>query len=414
MRPLIRFIGLSLTGLLSTSQALVGQDAPAASRSLLDGLSREIRDAKSRALRGVVSVEFVHSYAAERAWVDPGFLVDTAKRLIVTSRRSRFHGGETAYVRFLEPETRCYRATVVGSLPKLRATVLHLDRLDGAHALPEVRLAEGPLDPGTLVIGLQLFHPTRFSVSLGLLSEVLPRLDEDEPPRLSFQLPRDSRGGPGLAVDGRGEWLAWLPDASFWNLPLDISVGVKGGVEEVESRRLRRVEVDSEGHTVITEEEHGPDDVGVETTWPFAVAGSSSSREGISVRVLRERALALLDERVQGGFSLAGSDQPWLGVMISPALEDEGPEGLRVVDLFEGSPARLAGLEREDLIVEADGDAVRVGGDLVKIIARVSQHDHRLRIKVLRGERTLEVTAQLDGDGASTTSRDTQRREDGK
>jgi serine protease Do len=96
----------------------------------------------------------------------------------------------------------------------------------------------------------------------------------------------------------------------------------------------------------------------------------------------------------------AGEQQPWLGVYMQEMSEElregldyDGPAGVIVSGVFDGSPAEKAGLLRDDVIVRLNGRLVDSPSELTEMVAeaRVGQ---RMSVQVFRegALRTLGVT----------------------
>lgn len=92
--------------------------------------------------------------------------------------------------------------------------------------------------------------------------------------------------------------------------------------------------------------------------------------------------------------------RPWLGVYMQEMSEElregldyDGPGGVIVSDVFDGSPAEKAGLLRDDVIVRLNGRLVDSPSELTDMVgeARVGQ---RMSVQVFRDGalRTLSVT----------------------
>ena len=64
--------------------------------------------------------------------------------------------------------------------------------------------------------------------------------------------------------------------------------------------------------------------------------------------------------------------------------------GLEIVDVVESSPAQLAGLRPEDLIVEMDGDPVERADDIQRLMNEAAI-GRPLSVRVLRGERWFDL-----------------------
>jgi S1-C subfamily serine protease len=66
--------------------------------------------------------------------------------------------------------------------------------------------------------------------------------------------------------------------------------------------------------------------------------------------------------------------------------------GIEVVEVMTGSPAERAGVQKGDLILDVDGAAVADSGDLQRLMGG-EVIGKPLRLRVLRGGRTRELTA---------------------
>jgi len=91
------------------------------------------------------------------------------------------------------------------------------------------------------------------------------------------------------------------------------------------------------------------------------------------------------------------AEHGWLGVMlvnIKARNDGEAEEGVVITDVVEGSPADLAGLQAEDVVVSIDGQDVNTNiSDLVKLVSANKPGDE-MDVIVLRDgdEKTFTVT----------------------
>ncbi len=92
----------------------------------------------------------------------------------------------------------------------------------------------------------------------------------------------------------------------------------------------------------------------------------------------------------------------WLGVQIqkvTPALAEsfglDGPEGALVSQVFEGSPAAKAKVERGDVIVEFNGHPIKEFEDLPRRVAATPPGSD-VAIVVLRNGKRTELSVKLD------------------
>jgi S1-C subfamily serine protease len=85
---------------------------------------------------------------------------------------------------------------------------------------------------------------------------------------------------------------------------------------------------------------------------------------------------------------------------LPPRFASLGRESaVEVVEVVAGSPAAMAGLRAEDLIVEVDGRPMADVGDLQRLMD-AERIGRRVEVKVVRGDRTLTleiVPVELDG-----------------
>ena len=89
---------------------------------------------------------------------------------------------------------------------------------------------------------------------------------------------------------------------------------------------------------------------------------------------------------------------PYIGIMVTSVSDDLHaygiPEGAEVVSVNDDSPAKEAGLQEKDIIVEANGEAVTGNDDLVRIIRSCTPGD-KVELTVYRQGKTLEVTVTV-------------------
>ncbi len=132
--------------------------------------------------------------------------------------------------------------------------------------------------------------------------------------------------------------------------------------------------------------------VGINT----AIFSQSGGNMGIGFAVPSNMARSILDQLVRVGKVVRG----WLGVSIqelSPELTSQfglsESKGVLVSDVLDGSPAKKAGLERGDVILEFDGKAVETPTHLRNIVAQ-TQVGKQITVKFIRnkGQRTVDVT----------------------
>ncbi|MBI5411013.1 MAG: DegQ family serine endoprotease [Nitrospirae bacterium] len=132
--------------------------------------------------------------------------------------------------------------------------------------------------------------------------------------------------------------------------------------------------------------------VGINT----AIFSQSGGNMGIGFAVPSNMARSILEQLVQTGKVVRG----WLGVSIqelSPELASQfglaEPKGVLISDVLDNSPAKKAGLERGDVIVEYDGKPVENPTQLRNHVAQTSVGKKAV-IKFIRNKnsRTVDVT----------------------
>ncbi|MBI4400078.1 MAG: DegQ family serine endoprotease [Nitrospirae bacterium] len=132
--------------------------------------------------------------------------------------------------------------------------------------------------------------------------------------------------------------------------------------------------------------------VGINT----AIFSQSGGNMGIGFAVPSNMARSILAQLVRAGKVVRG----WLGVSIqelSPELASQfgvpEPKGVLVSDVLDGSPAKRAGLERGDVIVEYDGKPIENPTQLRNAVAQTAV-GRKASVKYIRDKqiRTLDVT----------------------
>jgi serine protease Do len=133
--------------------------------------------------------------------------------------------------------------------------------------------------------------------------------------------------------------------------------------------------------------------VGINT----AIFSQSGGNMGIGFAVPSNMARSILDQLVQSGKVVRG----WLGVSIqelSPELAQQFgvPEakGVLVSDVLDGSPAKRAGLERGDVIVEFDGKPVESPTHLRNVVAQTPV-GKKAALKFIRDKQTRTVEVAI-------------------
>ena len=148
--------------------------------------------------------------------------------------------------------------------------------------------------------------------------------------------------------------------------------------------------------------------VGINTA--IVTGGFSMGNIGIGFAVPSKMAQQVLPQLIKHGKVERG----WLGISMRNVDQDlakklnfDTPRGAFVRGVSKGSPAEKAGLQRSDIIVEFNGEAIRDINDLMHVVAatevgksvevRVLRGDNKeKRLTVKLGKRTEEVIAKLN------------------
>lgn len=116
---------------------------------------------------------------------------------------------------------------------------------------------------------------------------------------------------------------------------------------------------------------------------------------GLSFAIPIDVAMDVVSQIKEQGYVSRG----WLGVLIQDVTRDlaesfgmERPHGALVAQVLDDSPAKKAGIEVGDIIVEFNGKEIAYSSDLPHLVGR-TRVDSTARVKVLRNgkQRTLKV-----------------------
>jgi serine protease Do len=121
------------------------------------------------------------------------------------------------------------------------------------------------------------------------------------------------------------------------------------------------------------------------------------SGQGIGFAIPIDTAKSIIPQLEQKGSVTRG----WLGIGIqpmTPALEKsfglKDGEGALVADVFKGSPAEKAGIERGDVITRFDGKGVAESRDLSRIVASTPV-GKMVNVKLMRDGKEIERTVKV-------------------
>jgi membrane-associated protease RseP (regulator of RpoE activity) len=104
------------------------------------------------------------------------------------------------------------------------------------------------------------------------------------------------------------------------------------------------------------------------------------------------------------GIAVAGSRRKprwgWLGVRIERLDKQEKkdlnvPSGVRVSDVIEKSPAEKAGIKKDDIICEYDGDKVRKPEDLTWYV-QTTEPGTKVQIKIRRDSKDIDIPVTIE------------------
>ncbi|WP_447979764.1 DegQ family serine endoprotease [Candidatus Nitrospira bockiana] len=128
-----------------------------------------------------------------------------------------------------------------------------------------------------------------------------------------------------------------------------------------------------------------------------AIFSQNGGNMGIGFAVPSSMARSILEQLVRTGKVVRG----WLGVSIQELSGDLAQQfgvvdvkGVLVSEVLEGSPAKRAGIERGDLIVEYDGKPVESPTQLRNAVARTAV-GKKVAVKVVRDKRPKQVDVTI-------------------
>ena len=121
---------------------------------------------------------------------------------------------------------------------------------------------------------------------------------------------------------------------------------------------------------------------------------SSTEVEGIGFAIAITEAKPIIDDLMSNGYV---SGRPLVGISVS-----ENRNGLTVEQIAEGSGAEAAGMQIGDLIVKADGQAVKTSKELNEIRDKKSPNDV-LKLTVIRNGELMDIDVKLGEDVPTTT-----------
>jgi serine protease DegS len=133
--------------------------------------------------------------------------------------------------------------------------------------------------------------------------------------------------------------------------------------------------------------------IGINTAIFSKSGGSQGIGFAIPVKLAREVMKAIIEQ----GQVIRG----WLGIEVQPLTPElaesfglQGRAGILVAGIYRGGPAQKAGLQPGDLILHIGEEAAVDGRRSMNQVAR-TQPGEKVKISVLRGGETLELTAEI-------------------
>lgn len=123
-------------------------------------------------------------------------------------------------------------------------------------------------------------------------------------------------------------------------------------------------------------------------------AGSENIGFAIPINIVKD----LIDNFKASGGKI---ERPFIGIryqMIdkTTAVLNDLPEGAFIVEIIGGSPAKIAGLQKEDVIIEFDGRRIK-GDDLTTLQKLIAEKKvgQRVSVKIFRDGQEKELTVTL-------------------
>ena len=120
-------------------------------------------------------------------------------------------------------------------------------------------------------------------------------------------------------------------------------------------------------------------------------SSSEASIDNIGFAIPINQVRSIVESIIQNGYII----KPYIGVSVSDVSSESQsyglPQGAAVRSVVENSPAAESGLQENDIITAANGEAITGSNDLVKLVKAASAGD-TLELTVYRQGQTLTVT----------------------
>lgn len=132
------------------------------------------------------------------------------------------------------------------------------------------------------------------------------------------------------------------------------------------------------------------------TNAKYSGSGSSSeaSIDNIGFAIPINQVRSIVESIIENGYIV----KPYIGVSVkdvSDEMQSYGlPQGAVVYSVTEGGPASKAGLQANDIITEANGEAITGSKQLVELVGDMKGGD-QLTLKVYRQGQTMELTVTV-------------------
>ena len=120
-------------------------------------------------------------------------------------------------------------------------------------------------------------------------------------------------------------------------------------------------------------------------------SSSEASIDNIGFAIPINQVRSIVESIIQNGYIV----KPYIGVSVSDVSSESQsyglPQGAAVRSVVENSPAAEAGLQENDIITAANGDAITGSNDLVKLVKAASA-GNTLELTVYRQGQTVTIT----------------------
>ena len=138
-----------------------------------------------------------------------------------------------------------------------------------------------------------------------------------------------------------------------------------------------------------------------------AIASHSNSNSGVAFSIPINLAKRVIGQLLERGSVSRG----YLGMQLAPSFEPgdalklglDRVQGAWVENVYSNTPAALAGLKANDVVMQVDGNAIRNENHLINLISTFGA-GQKVRLEVWRDRKTMSLEATV-GDWAQGQSR---------